>query len=760
MSRVDQATTVNRRQLLAGGGLLVAFSLSAPGLAQLAGGGEGSAPPKLVRPDLPGSLKTNPELDAWIRIAPDGQATVFSGKAELGQGISTALLQVIAEELDLPPAAITFITADTARTPDEGLTAGSHSMMDGGTALANAGANVRLLLTRAAAEHWHLDPGLLTTSGEGHVTAPDGRRLGYGDLAARLSLHVEAVAHAPRRDPRSYRTMGRNLPRVDIPAKVTGGAAYVQDMRLPGMLHARVVRGPSFGTHLVAPQLAAARAMPGVVAVIRNGAFMAVVARKEWQAIAAMRVAQQSDYVRTAPPLPVEDGPHRLQKLAAREIIVEATRDGDRPRSQTIRASYSRPWYSHGSIGPSCAVALAKDGGLTLWSHSQGVFDMHRAVAELVGLPPEKVRCIHSPSAGCYGQNGADDVTAEAGIIAMALPGQPIRLQWMREQEFGWEPCGCGMVTEVEASIGPDGKIAQWTFEVWSNSHNNRPVKAGGYAVAQEIVPGFAPQTPAPIPMPEGDGDRNANPLYVFPNMDVRYHFVPDMPLRVSALRSLGAHLNIFSMESMLDELALAARVDPLAFRLAHMEDTRARAVMSEAARRFDWAQRPRGDGRRGCGMAFARYKNIGAYCALAMEIEVDRETGAITVHRVNAAVDAGQPASPDGIANQVEGGIIQSLSWATREAVTFDTSRRTSFDWGTYPILRFRDIPGVIDVHVMDRPGQPFLGAGETAQAPASAALANALADATGVRLRDMPLTPAAVLAALGPGAIPNPAP
>jgi nicotinate dehydrogenase subunit B len=720
----------SRRQVLAaGGGLIVAFSLAPTVLAQLAGGGEGGPAPKVVRPNLPGSLRSNPFLDAWIRLDGTGKATVFSGKSELGQGIRTALLQVIAEELDLPPLSMDFVTADTDRTPDEGLTAGSHSMQDGGTALANAGANVRLLLMRAAAKQWALSVSALSTSGEGHVVAPDGRRLGYGPLAAALSLHVEALPNVLLRDPAHYRTLGKNLPRVDIPAKLTGAEAYVQDLRLPGMLHARVVRGPSYGTHLTSPNFAAARQMAGVVAIVRQGDFAAVIATTEWQAIQAMRVAQASDYVRTLPLLPVADGPHRLQVLPKREIVVLNTRDGDRPIAHTLRASYSRPWYSHGSIGPSCAVALAKDGGLTLWSHSQGVFDMHRAVAELVGLPAEKVRCIHSPSAGCYGQNGADDVTAEAGLIAMALPGRPVRLQWMREQEFGWEPCGCAMVTQVEASLGPDKRLARWTYEVWSNSHNNRPVTAGGYAVAQQIDPPLPMQEPEPIPMPEGDGDRNANPLYTFPNMDVRYHFISEMPLRVSALRSLGAHLNIFSMESMLDELALVARVDPLEFRLAHMEDQRARAVMQEVAQRFDWSHRPSGDGRRGCGMAFARYKNEGAYCAIAMEVEVDRETGRVAVRRVNAAVDAGQPASPDGICNQVEGGIIQSLSWVTREAVTYDET----------------------NVHVMERPGLPFLGSGETAQAPTSAAFANALADATGVRLRDMPLTPAKVKAGIG---------
>ena len=485
-----------RRELLAGGGLVVAFSVAGHAFAQMAGGGEGSGGPTIKRPDLPGSLKQTPELDSWIRIAPDGRATVFSGKAELGQGIRTALLQVAAEELDLPPGAIDFVTADTARTPDEGLTAGSHSMQDSGTAIANAAANVRMLLTQAAARQWQVAPDGLGTDGKGNVIAPDGRRLGYGPLAASLSLHVEAVANAPPRDPSQYRTLGKDMPRVDIPAKLTGGVAYVQDLRTPGMLHARVVRGPSYGTRLAAPQLAAAASAPGVVKLVRNGDFLAIVAGKEWQAIEAMRIAQGSDYVRTRPRLPVADGVRRLQSLPSREIVVLDTHDGARPAAQTIRSRYSRPWLSHGSIGPSCAVALYKDGALTIWSHSQGVFDMHRATAQLVGLPPEKVRVIHTPSAGCYGQNGADDVTADAALIAMAVPGRPIRLQWMREQEFGWEPLGCAMITDVEASIGPDKRVANWKYRVWSNTHNMRPVGAGGYVAGQEVEPGFPAQQP------------------------------------------------------------------------------------------------------------------------------------------------------------------------------------------------------------------------------------------------------------------------
>lgn len=740
----------DRRQLL-GGGLVVAFSMAGKALAQLAGGGEGGGGPPVERPDLPGSLKSTPELDAWIRIAPDGRATVFSGKAELGQGIRTALLQVAAEELDLPPDQINFITADTARTPDEGLTAGSHSLQDGGTAIANAAANVRMLLTEAAARAWKLPADSLVTDGRGHVVALDSRKLSYASLATKFPLHVEAVANAPRRNPALYRTLGHDMPRVDIPAKLTGGEAYVQDMRLPGMLHARVIRGPSYGTKLASAHLAAAGRMPGVLKVVQDGGFAAVVARKEWQAIQAMRVAQASDYIRTVDVLPVDEGRARLKSLPSREIVVLNTHDTTGADVHTVRSGYSRPWYSHGSIGPSCAVALFTDGVLTVWSHSQGVFDMHRATAGLVGLPPDKVRVIHTPSAGCYGQNGADDVTAEAAVIAMALPGRPIRLQWMREQEFGWEPLGCAMMTDVEASLGADGLISRWKYRVWSNSHNNRPVGPGGYAVAQEVTKGFPMQEAKPIPMPEGDGDRNANPLYEFANMDVRYHFVPAMPLRVSAMRSLGAHLNIFSLESMLDELARVAGSDPLTFRLAHMRDERARSVMQAATRAFGWSRRRKGDGRIGCGMAFARYKNIGAYCAIAMEVEVERETGVVAIRRVNAAVDAGQPVNPDGIRNQVEGGILQSLSWAIHEEVTFDESKRTSFDWGTYPILRFDQVPDSVAVEVMQRPGLPFLGAGETAQGPTSAALANAIMDATGVRLRDMPLTPEKLKAAIG---------
>ena len=738
-----------RRAVLTGGALVVAFGIPLRARAQLAGGGEGSGGPPIVAPEQKTDLRMFPLLESWIRVDADGQITVFTGKAELGQGIRTALTQVAAEELDVQPARVTLVTADTARTPDEGLTAGSHSMQDSGTAIQNAAANVRMLLTAAAAARWGVPHPAVETTGQGTVRHVDGRVLSYGELAAGMSLHVAADPAIQLRDPQRYRTLGTDLHRLDIPAKVTGGVAFIQDMRLPGMLHARVIRGPGPGTKLATIDVAALRAMPGVFDVVQSGQFVAVIARTEWQAIGALRQALRSNAVRTAP-APDGDVVGTLKALPSEGIVVLDVGRPGTDLSRTVRARYTRPWLAHGSIGPSCALAHAEPGKLTIWTHSQGTFDVRRVACDLLHLPLDAVRAIHVEGSGCYGQNGADDVAAEAALIAHAVPGHPIRLQWMREQEFGWEPLGPGMVAELQASLDSANRIVAWQHEVWSNPHNNRPVDAGGVLVGTEVVPPFPVPVGRPIPMPEGDGDRNANPLYDLPHMDVRYHFLKDMPIRVSALRSLGAHLNVFSIESMIDELAKAGGVDPLALRLAHMADERARDVMQAAADRFGWNKRKPGNGRIGCGMGFARYKNIGAYCVVMLEIEVERETGAIAFRRAVAAVDSGQPANPDGIRNQIEGGIVQSLSWASQEGMRFGEPGRRSFDWSEYPIMRFADMPDAVEVVVLDRPGLPFLGTAECAQGPTSAALANAVADATGLRLRDMPLDARTVKAGL----------
>jgi nicotinate dehydrogenase subunit B len=737
MTRADDVVLMSRRAFLAAGALTVTFAIFPPALGQV---GAANA-----------SLNKYPWLDAWIQVSADGRVTVCTGKVELGTGIRTALTQVAAEELDVPAARIELITADTWRTPDEGLTAGSHTLMVSGTAIQNAAANVRMLLLRAAADAWKVDVATVTTTGAAQVRNVTGQLMSYGELAQALSLHIAAVPNVPLRDPAHYRTMGTSLPRLDIPVKLTGGRAFLQDIRMPGMLHARIVRGPSEGTRLVAPDIASVQVLPEVFRVIRNGNFLAVVAEQEWAAIQAMRELQNGAFARLAAPLPSGDWVSTLKNRPAQDIVILDTNEPVDAVVHTVRARYSRPWLSHGSIGPSCGLALFHDGLMTVWTHSQGTFELQRFVAELVHLPPDKVHAIHAEGAGCYGQNGADDAAADAAVIARAIPGRPIRLQWMREQEFGWEPLGPAMVTELEASLDAQNRIIAWRHDIWSNRHNDRPATAGRTWAGSEVEPSFPPQLGKPIPMPEGDASRNSNPLYSLANVHVTFHYLPEMLMRVSSLRSLGAHLNVFSIESMFDELASAGGVDPLALRLTHMKEERARAVMQTAAERFGWSHRPRGDGRRGCGFAFARYKNIGAYCAVVLEIEVERETGAIAIPRVVAAIDSGQAVNPDGIRNQVEGGIIQSLSWTSREAIRFDATRRTSFDWSSYPIIRFSDVPQTIEVHIINCPGSPFLGTGEAAQGPAGAALANALADATGIRLRDLPLSPHRVKAAIG---------
>jgi CO/xanthine dehydrogenase Mo-binding subunit len=699
---------------------------------------------------LPGSLDKTPLLDAWIRVGADGSVTVFTGKAELGQGIRTALIALAAEELVVAPASIALVTADTRRSPDEAYTAGSHSMQDSGTAIRNAAAQVRELLLARAATRLGAPVDALRAE-NGAVVASDGRRVAFGELAADGYAEVKATPVSPLKDPSTYRHVGKGLPRVDIPAKVTGGVAYVQDLRLPGMLHARVVCPPSYRARLVDAPLGGVGRMPGVVEVFRDGSVLGVIATHEFEAIRAMRALASAARWATSATLPQGDVFARLQAMPSQEIVAaDRSGGGIIAAARTIEATYTRAYQMHGSIGPSCAIALLDKGTLTVWTHSQGVYPLRAAIAEMLRMPPARVQCVHVEGAGCYGHNAADDAAAYAALFARAVPGRPIRLQWMREQEHAFEPYGSAMVAKHRAGIDASGNIVEWSAEGWSGTHSTRPGGAGNLMPAWYVDQPFRQPVPKPIPLPEGGGDRNAIPIYTVPALHVVHHFVPEMPLRISALRSLGAYVNVFAIESFMDELARAAGTDPVAFRLRHLADRRARDVVSAAATRFGWegfAPR-RGHGR---GFAFARYKNLAAYCAVAVEVALDHETGRARVVRAAAAVDSGQAVDPDGIRNQIEGAIVQSTSWTLFEAVRFDASRVTSVDWATYPIARFADIPDRIDVDVIDRPGEPFLGTGEAAQGPAGAAIANAIAHASDVRLRDVPLTRDRIKAAIG---------
>jgi nicotinate dehydrogenase subunit B len=735
---------LSRRRFTQSLGIVVASFALAPGAAF------GQAPGA-----LPFSLRNNRRLEGWIRLEADGSVTVFTGKAELGQGILTALAQIAADELDAGFDKIRMVSADTSRGPDEQYTFGSQSVEQGGSALRAASAHARGILLAAAARRFGARPEDLQIK-LGTIASPDGKSATFWEVASADPdlLKGDITAAAAPKQPSDYSIVGKSINRIDLPGKLTGVPSYVQDMRLPGMVFARVVRPPRYGAKLVSLDEAAVRSLPGVVAVVRDGNFLAVAAKREEQAIAAHNaLASAARWSDDAVPLPdITNLRGELQKLRAETIVVGAAGQSEPVPDQVKRVSgeYGRSYLSHASIGPSCAVAWLKDGRMTVWSHTQGVFPLRGDLAKVLGTPNAQVDVVHMPGSGCYGHNGADDVALDAALVARAVAGAPVKLQWMRDDEFAWAPFGPGMAMRVEAALASDGKIVDWSYDVWSNSHAMRPGQAGGVNLlaAWDLSTPFA-KSPAPhIPQPFGDGDRNAVPSYELPRKEIRNHLLLDAPVRNGSFRTLGAHGNIFAIESFMDELADAAGIDPLAFRLAHLRDPRAQAVLQAAADKAGWIPREKGDGRNGRGLAFCRYKSIGMYAAVVVDVEVDRKTGVIKVPRVVIAADIGLVVNPDGARHQLEGGIVQAVSLTLKEQVAFDRREITSRDWSGYPILGFPEVPSV-EIVLMDR-SDPSLGAGEGSLPPTSAALANAFAHATGRRLRELPMTPERVKASL----------
>jgi nicotinate dehydrogenase subunit B len=732
----------SRRDFLkASGGLVIGFAL-APSLGYAQ---DRPAP-------LPGSLNANRMLDSWLRIDPNGTVTIFTGKIELGQGIGTALAQIAADELDVEMKRIEIVAGDTARTPNEGQTAGSLSVEQSGTALRFACAEARHILVSAAAEKLSVPAAELVVN-DGTVSTPSGATSTYWQLAGDANLKREATAKVKPKAPAEYKWIGQSISRRDIPKKFTGGVAYVQDVRLPGMLFGRVVRPPSPEAHLLSVDEAPVRRLPGVVAVVRDGSFLAVAAEREEQAIRAREALKQSARWAQTPSLPPSgDGLYRhLMGLSVpAQTVVEKTTVAAAP-VKVLEALYTRPYQCHASLGPSCAVAQWQDGKLTVWTHSQGVFPLRADLVKVFGLKPQDIRCIHAEGAGCYGHNGADDVALDAALLARATGGRPVKLSWMRDDEFMWEPYGSPMVMKLSGGLDAQGNVVTWSHEVWSYPHSTRPGASAGpnLLAARHLAQPQEPGLPADIPQPTGGAARNAVPLYDFPVVKVVKHYIAEAPLRTSALRTLGGYANVFALESFVDEVAAASGTDPVEFRLRYLKDPRARAVVEAAAKRAGWRQGTRGDGKRGRGFAFSRYKNLGCYCALVADVEVDRPSGRIRVARVVAAVDAGQIVNPDGVINQIEGGIVQSTSWTLKESVGFDRTRVTTRSWAEYPILRFDEVPEV-DVVLLDQPDQRFLGVGEGSQGPTAAAIANAIAHGTGKRLRALPFEPARVKQAM----------
>jgi len=692
---------------------------------------------------LPGSLNSNRMLNGWLRIDPDGTVTLFSGKIELGQGIGTALAQIAADELDVDLKRISLVQGDTVLTPNEGQTAGSQSVQNSGTAVRYACAEARaMLLSAAAAKLGTTDLKVVDGTINGTLT--------YWTLAGELDLKKEATGSVKPKPPSEHKWVGKNVPRRDIPKKFTGGAAYVQDIRLPGMVFGRVVRPPSPGATLVSINEKQVRQLPGVIALVRDGNFLAVAAEREEQAIKARAALAKGAVWKESATLPPEGKALYEQLMASgtpAQVMLDKSGAAAAP-AKTLDARYTRPFQAHGSIGPSCAVAVwENEKKLRVWTHSQGVYPLRGDLANVFGLEPAAVHCTHAEGSGCYGHNGADDVALDAALLARATRGRPVKLQWMREDEFMWEPYGSAMVMKLGGALDAQGNIVSWSHELWSHPHSRRPGQSKGShtLAARHLEKPVGADPVTDVPLPAGGADRNAIPgAYDIPNVKVSKHFIVESPLRTSALRTLGGYANVFALESFMDEMAAAAGADPVEFRLRHIKDPRARAVVEATASRAGWKP-----GAGNWGFAYARYKNVGCYCAVAAELEVDRASGRVVVKRAVSSVDVGQAVNPDGIVNQIEGGIIQSTSWTLKEAVSFDRTRVKTRSWADYPILRFEEVPQV-EVVVLNQPDQPFLGVGEGSQGPAAAAIANGIARLTGKRMRDLPFTPARVKAAL----------
>ena len=731
------AAELSRRDFAASlSGIFIAFAMW-PGVGVAA---------QAAAPRLPATLDANPRIDSWLRVDPVGTVTVYTGRVELGQGNTTALAQIAAEELDIGFERVRMIPVDTQRSPNEGVTAGSNSIEAGGAALREAAAEARALLIAKAAEKLGAGESDLVLIDGTIVVKGGGRQTSYWELAAEQPLAHEASGTVPPKPASAHKLVGKPVQRIDIPGKVAGNPSFVQDIRLPGMLFGRVVRPPSYDARLGSLDEAAIRKMPGVVAVARDGRFLGVVAEREEQAIAAREALAKAAKWRVRAALPDPASVHDyLKKRPDIDTKTVNEKSGTPVQiAKRLAASYTKPYLAHASIGPSCAVAGLVDNQLTVWSHTQGPYPLRVDIAKATGRALEEVRVIHAQGAGCYGHNGADDVALDAALLSLAAGGQLVKLQWMRDDEFGWEPFGSAMTMAANAGLDADGTIVDWQYDVWSCTHNMRPGARDGVNLlaAWHLAKPLPHATPAELGLPAGGGDRNAVPTYEFANQRIVDHFIPDMPLRVSALRTLGGFGNVFALESFMDECAEAAGVDPVEFRLKHLKDERARAVVQTAAGKAGWRAGMKGEGGRGRGVAFSRYETTKSYVALVADVAVDHATGAVHLQKVIAVVDAGQAINPDGLANQIEGGIVQGTSWTLKEQVKFDKERITSRDWLGYPILTFLEAP-TVEVTVIDRPETASLGAGEASQGPIAAAIANAIRHATGARLRDLPLTP-----------------
>jgi nicotinate dehydrogenase subunit B len=696
---------------------------------------------------LPGPLNDNPSLDRWVAFPSPGKVTVLTGRVELGQGVLTAMAQIAADELDVAMERITVRSGDTEKAPNEGYTAGSQSIQFGGVALRQALAEVRALFLDSAAKVLACKASELSVRDGGIYRNGKSTGQDYWTLAGAVDLAVKATGAVARKPVGDLKTIGANSARLDLPAKVFGLSVFIHDMQIDGMVHARVVRQPNRGATIGAiDENAIRRAAKGSVEFVRHGNFLAILGKVETavEAAGAAAVNHVTWQNVEAPTATQQEANWLLQRPAVDRPF--GAEPADPKGRERFERTYTRGYLAHASISPSCGLALYKDGQLTAWTHCQGVYPLRAALAKTLKLEPSSIVVHHVQGSGCYGHNGADDAAADAAIIAMQKPGQTIRVRWRREEEFIYEPKTPAMIVKVRALLDENGKPTDWTQEIWSPTHNKRP-GAGGNLLGALALPDPPPEPP-PTDVPEANGGgatRNGDPLYNIPTKRMLHHLVTEAPVRTSALRGLGATSNVFALECCIDELAEHAGQDPVQYRLSITTDTRARAVIEKVAAMAKWTPGAAGGTGRGRGIGFARYKNRAAYSAVVVELSVD-ET--ITLHHVWCATDAGLVINPDGVINQLEGGIIQGASWVLKEQVRFDNGV-ASFDWETYPVLKFSEVPE-IDIELINAKDEVPLGAGEVTGGPTAAAIGNAVSHALGARIREMPLTRERIMAAL----------
>ena len=734
INRPNPADISRRDFLKTGGALVVTFALGGVRSEALA---QGAA--KTVAPD---------QVDGFLAIDAKGNVTVYSGKVDLGTGIETAFTQIVAEELGVPMKRVAVIQGDTLLTPDQGITWASLSIQVGGMQLRQAAATAREALLTQATKRWGVDREQVAVK-DGVVISKSGdRNIAYAELIGGQAFRIKVDDKVRLKDPKEYAIVGKPVARLDIPDKVTGRFTYMQDFKLKDMLHARVIRPTAMKASLLAwNDFECRRKVPGYVGAIRKGNYLAVLGRTEWAAISASRLVETtwSDWQGLPEQANLWEWLRKVRVAKDEDLqkVGDATEALKAPAAKTLSATYDFAIHTHGSIGPSCAVAEYKDGALTVWTASQQTHVLRKQLSNMLGLSVDSIRCIYIEGAGCYGRNGHEDAASDAALLSKET-GLPVRVQWTRQDEHGWDPKGPPTLYDYRATIDSLGNVLGWQAEAYLP---DRPKDFAVTLLAAELA-----GLPRDDAFPGNIFQSLAVP-YTFPNIRATAHWLAETPFRPSWIRTPGRMQNTFANESFVDEVAVAAGADPFEFRLRNLKDPRGadvlRAVMELAQWQPQRARAPQsGDVVSGRGVAFVKYELVRTYVGVVADVEVDRRTGKIRVQKFHVAHDCGQVINPDGLRNQIEGNVVQTVSRTLMEEIKFNRSRVTSVDWATYPILKFPDVPEVA-IAIIDRPNEKPWGAGEPTAAVVPAAIANAVYNATGVRMRSVPFTPEKMLAA-----------